>query len=351
MTALPRISFSLLILPFLALTQSPAARAEEDAEDLYKKVVKSAVFIVTPATQGYSMGSGTLVDVEKKIVITNFHVVDNEKFCYCQFPVHLKDGSLMTDKTKYIDRVKQGQAIKAEVLYRDSSRDLAILKLQSVPPGTPALAMSAKGVGQGATVWNIGSPGAVDQVFGITKGDVRTVGFKEYLTGGPGGEGLFSVKAKVVQTTNPTNPGDSGGPLFNKHGEMVGVTQGGSSKANLVSLFIDISEVKTFLDEKKIVIKAKGAGVSANPSKETPKTTEEAKLETKPGTTSPGTTTPPKDVSKDEKDANALLSLAKTYAKDEEQRAKYITKLKDVVAKFPNTAAGKEAKRLLDGLK
>ncbi len=334
MKMFPPLAANLLVLTAFG----GSLRAEEDTEELYKKVVKSAVFIVSPLKDGYAMGSGSLVDAEKRIVVTNYHVARHGKFCFCQFPVYQKDGEIMTDKTKYIARVSRGEAIKADVLYMDASRDLAILKLASVPAGTPALPLAAKSTQAGASVWNIGSPGAVEQVFGITEGKVRAIGNQEYVTGSASGDDSFTVKAKIITTTNPTNPGDSGGPLFNKKGEIVGVTQGGSRSASLVSLFIDVSEVKGFLDQKKIVIKEKDATLVTDPKK---------------GPADPkGVTTPPaKEGSADEKAASALFSAAKAYAKDEELRAKYIAKLTEIVTKYPATAAAKEAKRLLDGLK
>ena len=96
MKTLPRFAVGLFLLPAFGLAAPTAARAEEDTEELYKKVVRSTVFIVSPLKDGYSMGSGSLVDVEKRIVITNYHVARHGKFCYCQFPVYHKDGNIMT---------------------------------------------------------------------------------------------------------------------------------------------------------------------------------------------------------------------------------------------------------------
>jgi len=53
----------------------------------------------------------------------------------------------------------------------------------------------------------------------------------------------------------------------------------------------------------------------------------------------------------DEKAASDRLRSAKLFASGEDNRPTYISKLKEIVAKWPDTAAGKEAKKLLDGLK
>ena len=54
----------------------------------------------------------------------------------------------------------------------------------------------------------------------------------------------MQFESMVVETTSPLNPGDSGGPVVNDRGELVAVTEGGSSAAmNTISILIDVSEV------------------------------------------------------------------------------------------------------------
>ena len=94
----------------------PRASAEDsESVALYKRVVDSVVFIVTPISEtSFAMGSGSLIDVERRYVITNYHVVDEKDKIHVLFPHHLKDGSIMTDKEKYLERVFAGQAIKMD---------------------------------------------------------------------------------------------------------------------------------------------------------------------------------------------------------------------------------------------
>jgi len=226
-----------LALPALGL--APRAAAEEDGAELYRKVVKSCVFIVTPTKGGYGMGSGSLIDAEKKLVLTNFHVVDEEETVFCQFPIFLKDGEILTDKQEYLRRIPINQKINGKVLYRDKSRDLAIVRLEKVPSGTPAIPLAKKSTAVGTTTWNIGSPGELKQVFGITKGEVRSIGVQSMLVGGGDGH-AWEVRARVVSSTNPVNPGDSGGPLFDKRGYQVAVTQSKNNRSTTRQSFVDI---------------------------------------------------------------------------------------------------------------
>jgi S1-C subfamily serine protease len=134
------------------------------------------------------------------------------------------------------------------------------------------------------------------------------------------GEEILRIKAKMVTATNPINPGESGGPLFNQYGELVGVTESGRQGVQAVNNFIDVSEVRTFLRDKKITFK------------------ELLKYENdKPKA--------------DEKAAAQLLNRAKLFSEGDDNRSTYIAKLKDVVAKYPKTGAAKQAQEILDQLK
>lgn len=335
----------LLLVGCLTVASSAVA---QDTTDLYKKVVRSAVFIVTPARGGIGMGSGSLVDIEQRIVITNYHVVGEAEWVFVQFPIDDDKGKMITDKKVYLGRIREEKALKAKVLKTDKKRDLAILKLETAPPaGTPALPLATREPGRGAEVWNVGSPGAVEQVFSITRGTVRAIGHEKFdVSGGDGSEG-FTIDARIITTDNPTNQGDSGGPLINAAGEMVGVTQSGKlgGTVKLVSHFVDVSEVKTFLKENKIEVKV----TAPTPKKETPKETPKDTPKKDP----PKDTPKPKDAPSPqaEKGASDALRLAKLLAGNEDSRDKYKEKLQDIIKKYPGTTGAKEAQRLLDGLK
>lgn len=203
--------------------------------------------------------------------------------------------------------------------------------------------MAKKSTTTGTTVWNIGSPGAVAQVFSITDGKVRSVGDEKFLVGG--GDDAFEVRAKIVTTTNPANPGDSGGPLIDKRGYLVAVTESGDTSAKLVSRFIDVIEVRKLLAEKKLTFKelsdepdpmpdGPDSKLVVDPKKDNP-----AKKDT--GKTS--TTTPAQ-----ERDATELLRRSKLFSQGEDNRPTYTAKLQEILKKYPGTAAAKEAKKILD---
>jgi S1-C subfamily serine protease len=335
-----RITATLLTLAAcFSVGDLPRSAAKDlSPEDLYDKVVKSCVYIVTPIGSGFAQGSGSLIDVEQKLVITNYHVVDEEEKVHVQFPIYDKDGGILYDKDTYKERVVKGQSIQGKVLFRDKSRDLAVVKLDKIPIGTPAIPLAKYSPKKGIEVWQIGNAGAVKQVFRVSKGEVSAVENKKFLVGGPGSE-PFEVNAKMVTSTAPGNPGDSGGPLFDKRGYQVAVTESGRRGENLVGHFVDVTEVRSLLEQHKITIKE----LSDEPDP--------------PGKVNPKLKTPPKkeetkkDDPNDEEAAAAKLKRAKLFGSSEDLRTEYVAKLKEIVAKWPTTAAGKEAKKLLDGLK
>jgi S1-C subfamily serine protease len=324
----------LTLAAFFTIGNLPRAAAEElSPEDLYQKVVKSSVYIVTAIGSGYAQGSGSLIDVEQKIVLTNYHVVEEEKEVHVQFPIYDKNGDIINDKNLYKERVVKGQAIRGTVLFRDKSRDLALVRVDKVPLGIEAIPLAKTSPKVGTTVWQIGNAGAVDQVFRVSKGDVSAVEVQEFKAGG--GSEVLNIRARMVTATTPTNPGDSGGPLFDKRGYQVAVTESGRRGASLVNNFVDITEVRDFLKQKKITIKELGDAAG-----------DQAKID-------PKGKPPKQDPKKDdpEKTAAEKLRSAKLFATGDDNRPTYIAKLKEVVAKWPDTQAGKDAKKLLDALK
>jgi S1-C subfamily serine protease len=356
---------ALLTVPSLGI--GPRLAAEDvDAEALYNKVVKSSVFIVTPMKGGgFGMGSGSLIDLDKKLVLTNYHVVDEEKTVFVQFPIFVK-GNMITDKKQYLGNIPAGKAIKGTVLYRDKTRDLALVELATVPAGTSALPLAKTSPNRNQTVWNIGSPGDVEQVFSVTRGEVRAVAVEEHLIGG-GGE-VLKLKCKVITATNPINAGDSGGPLVNKKGEQVGVTESSNTRASLVNIFVDVTEVRALLQEKKITIKEQSEETGDKPAvpkkgaavtkKDLPATKKEPLKDPATPEKDPGgvAVTPPKKDPGEKpatgpseeavKAADQALKWAKRF-NDEQNRDHYVRKLKEIVDKYPNTPAAKEAEKLL----
>ena len=208
-----------------AQTAAPPAPADEltrvnEAIDaLTRKVWPSVVQILVssygaqaPAARGetsvvigrqQSVGSGFVIDPDGYIM-TNAHVVSGAQRVQVVLPLEHADGTL---KTALSGRMR---IAPARIVGLASELDLAVLKVDGVTlPALPLASYSQ--VRQGETVFAFGSP----------------MGMRNSLT-----HGLVSAVARQVdpdspaiyiQTDAPINQGNSGGPLVNIRGEVVGV--------------------------------------------------------------------------------------------------------------------------------
>lgn len=227
----------------LLLFAAGLARADDVGSTVYKQVVPSCVWIHARHARGTATGSGTLIDVERRLALTNYHVVGDAERVVLYFPA-FRDGLPVAEKNYYLQRAKS-LAISGRVVARDQRTDLALIQLDKLPDGKKAVPLADAGATPGQSVHSIGNTGKSGALWGYVPGKVRQVYQKEWRAD-IGGK-VVTFKAKVVETDSATNPGDSGGPLVNDKGAIVGVTQGGAVDAQLVSTFIDVSEVKKLL--------------------------------------------------------------------------------------------------------
>ncbi len=140
-------------------------------------------------------GAGIIIDREGH-VLTNYHVVEGAD----EVTVKLWNGSV----------------VRGSVVGFDHGNDLAVIR-SSVQPQrlTPARFGDSDAVRVGETVFAIGNPFSFD--FTVTSGIVSGVGRES----GQNSSGR-SIRG-VIQIDAAVNPGNSGGPLFNARGEVIGV--------------------------------------------------------------------------------------------------------------------------------
>ena len=153
-----------------------------------EEIVKNSMPAVVVVNTAEASGSGFLIS-QNGVVVTNAHVVRG----------HSSATVTMTS----------GKVVDSTSIYVDDNRDLALIKL----PGDayPYLRISHTVPEQGADVLAIGSPGvgATILVNSVTKGIVS--GVRQI------GDCIW------IQTDTAINHGNSGGPLLNRKGEVVGV--------------------------------------------------------------------------------------------------------------------------------
>jgi S1-C subfamily serine protease len=246
----PRTLACTAAVALLLFVGAAPARADEDAgSKVYAEALKSVVWIHSPRGPGKSAtGTGSLVDRKLKLVLTNYHVVGDGDRAVVMFPAY-KGNRVVAEREYYLDRLK-ADGIRAKVVARDKQADLALIQLESVPEGAVAIPLAKESVVPGQTVHSLGNPGGSGALWVYTPGKVRQVYEKKWKA--QLGDEVRTFEAHVVETDSATNPGDSGGPLLNDKGQLVGVTQGGAIKERLISTFIDVVEVKQFLLTREV---------------------------------------------------------------------------------------------------
>jgi len=232
-----KTTFLFAFLLLAAVFAAPFAVQADVA--VYQKTLKSTAWVLAKTSDGTSSGTGVLVDSERKLLVTNFHVVGDARAVVIFFP-ELKEGKPVATRQNYLTNVKR-LGVRGQVVAVDRKRDLALVQLSKIPADAQAITLAPSGIGPGENVQSIGNPGSTDVLWVYTSGTVRAVYSKKFRTGA--GEHDF----KVVETQHPINSGDSGGPVVDDEGRLVAISQAISSKARLVSYCVDISEVKAFM--------------------------------------------------------------------------------------------------------
>lgn len=139
-----------------------------------------------------SLGSGVIID-QAGYIVTNYHVVRRAD----EITVRLIDG----------------REFKAKVVGRDSKTDLSLIKIASPAKDLPAIPLgNSDKMRVGDWVLAVGNPFGLAHT--VTQGIISATG--RVIGAGP--------YDNFLQTDAPVNPGNSGGPLVNLRGEVVGIT-------------------------------------------------------------------------------------------------------------------------------
>ena len=190
---------------------SASMAADLNPQQIYERVAPGVVLIIGHPQQddGGSGGTGSIIRGDG-LVLTNAHVVIDEKTGkpYPRLAVYLKPdrvtGNSKTDLSRRVD---------ASVTAFDRRMDLALLKLAAVPASLPALELGDPDrVKIGERVVAIGHP-EQGGLWTLTTG-VVSAEFDDY----------GNTKGKhVFQTETGLNRGNSGGPLLDAQGRIIGV--------------------------------------------------------------------------------------------------------------------------------
>ena len=179
-------------------------------KDIAAKVLPSVVSISVTATSGSGTGSGSVIqsDATKSYIITNNHVISNA----------VSSGTVKVE-------LQNGEKITATIRGRDIAYDLAVLQISKGNLPVMEIGDSSKVVIGDLSI-AVGSPLGLSGT--VTSGIISALN-RPVTTGN-----TTSTESYIdaIQTDAAVNPGNSGGPLVNGQGQMVGVNSAIASLAD-----------------------------------------------------------------------------------------------------------------------
>lgn len=208
--------------------------SEMSVSEIYAANVNSTVGITTSVTTNYfgyqttaaASGSGFIIS-SNGYILTNNHVIDDAN----EIKVTMYDGTVYG----------------AELIGCDESNDIAVLKIDAKDL-TPVVLGDSDNMMVGDSVIAIGNP-LGELTFSLTQGVVSALDRKVTIE---------DTAMNLIQTDCAINAGNSGGALFNKYGEVIGITNAKYSSRSTSEASIDnvgfAIPVNSILDTVKSII-------------------------------------------------------------------------------------------------
>lgn len=201
----------LLLERFLPINSYSTPINNTTLQEQIKKINPSVVIIKSDES---SIGSGFIYKVDKNnaYILTNEHVVTNKK------KVNVE---LITNKK-----------VKATVLGKDPYLDLAVLKIDKKYATKPVKLGNSKKINVGDRIFTIGTPIAEEYKNTVTSGIISGLDRAVKTQDSSGNDIIMNM----IQIDASINNGNSGGPLVNLNGEVIGICTLKITDANVESL-------------------------------------------------------------------------------------------------------------------
>lgn len=211
--------------PTIQLQDRPHAEAEPmTIPEIFQKVSASVVMILTGSEDSMGLGTGIIMSSDG-FIITNAHIIDGAD----DIRIVMNDN-----KTVY----------NARVMGADMQSDIAVLKIEATHLQSATFGNSEQVI-VGESVVTIGNPFSVDYAQTVTNGIIS--GIRRNVYDGKSNTNLLQTNAQL-------NPGNSGGPLINMYGQVIGINSSkimssGTSTYEGMGFAIPMTDAKEIIDE------------------------------------------------------------------------------------------------------
>ena len=185
------------------------------------------LFLVDNDGEPVALGSGFVVGNGKYVVTCNHCIADVAKGYHAIVVLSPKD------------------IMKADHIYPNPQKDLAVLQFDQ-PLGRPDVSfVTSDMVKDGDAVWAVGFPGAAERLPGQTEQNmVDPKVTNGIISGKQEGQGKKLYLMNVL-----INSGNSGGPLFNDSGQVIGINEMGAPDSPGINWSIQVDDLLPMLDQ------------------------------------------------------------------------------------------------------
>lgn len=181
-------------------------------------------FFSLEAVKKYNLGTGVIIS-KKGYVLTNNHITGG-KLSKC-----------------YIN-TEEGKEYNATVVWSDENLDLSILKVSNTREMNSAILGDSEKIKIGQSVYAIGNPLGVEFERTVTNGIIsaldRTIKIEE--------EEKVAYMENLIQTDASINSGNSGGPLIDENGKVIGITTIKIAEAEGIGFAVPINIIKPIIE-------------------------------------------------------------------------------------------------------
>jgi len=219
--SIPRVALVLSLFTFLSIAraqngpsnvaQPDQSRTVESLPELVRRVKPSVVSVLTYDGKGEPLISGSGFFVRPGEVVTNMHVIKGAH----RVEIHTLEGKGRTYPV-------------AGALAVDDEADLALLKVDLPADRSKPLILTSSLPDEGEQVFLIGNPLRLEG--SVSDGIVSAVREVPDL-------------GRIIQTTAPVSHGNSGSPLFNMHGQVIGIVTVKVTNGQNINLALGVSRI------------------------------------------------------------------------------------------------------------
>ncbi len=224
----------------------PSGPPDLPAQQIYDQAIHSVVLIYI---RGVGHGSGVLIDKDRKLVVTNQHVIDNAEWASVFFPYRDRNEIVRKNLSFYQKNqewlIRNNYATIGRIIAQNMQNDLAIVQLDSLPSTAREIQHDFSqnvevSMKRGDKVHILGNPGSIPEtrLWNWTQGT-----FLGPQNTCPVEDGEL-VGCLVME--GDTHGGNSGGPVLNGQGVLIGIHSAGDGET--VSLAATTRNIKALLD-------------------------------------------------------------------------------------------------------